>query len=156
MAANARNRNEQRNVRIIDRTPALSSGVVYSLMDRDTAPRWYTPAAFAPEPDDQPYNGWSNYKTWATDLWITNDQEGYEAARAAVAGGGAESLRAYVLSLPLIQQALQGTVPDSGLAADLFEDEQQNARETRDPAAIMHDALNKINWQEIVEVLSEE
>jgi hypothetical protein len=42
------------------------------------------------------------------------------------------------------------------LAADLYEDEQQNARETRDYARIMRDALDKIDWSEIVEALREE
>ncbi len=39
VATNARNRDEQRNVRIINRTPALSSGVLYTLMDRESAAR---------------------------------------------------------------------------------------------------------------------
>jgi len=158
VAANARNRDEQRNVRILDRTPALSSGVIYSLMDKADAARWYTPGAFQPEPTDQPYNGWSNYKTWATDLWITNDEEGYDAARAAIARGGADALRSYVSALPDIARVLQGqgAVPTSGLAADLYEDEQQNAREMRDRAEVMRAALAKIDWSEIVEALSEE
>src|SRR5256885_5162881 len=88
VATNARNRDEQRNVRIIDRKPALSSGVVYSLLTKEEASRWYEPGSFAPEPTDQPYNGWSNYKTWATDTWLTDDQDSCEAARASVASGG--------------------------------------------------------------------
>ncbi len=132
-------------MRVLDRTPVLSSGVVYSLMTKDEASRWYTPGAFEPEPTDQPYNGWSNYKTWATDLWITNDHEGYDEAHAAIARGGADALHAYVGGLPDIVQALQGSVPDSGLAADLYRDEQRNARETRDHAHIVRDALDKIN-----------
>ena len=156
VATNARNRDEQRNVRIIDRKPALSSGVVYSLMTKEEASRWYEPGSFAPEPTDQSYNGWSNYKTWATDAWLTDDQASSEAARASVASGGAGALRTYVQSLPDIRQALQGSVPSSGLAADLYEHEQQNARETRSDAQIMHDALEKVNWQEIAEALREE
>lgn len=145
-------------MRIVDRAPTLSSGVIYSLMTKEEASRWYTPGAFEPEPVDQPYNGWSNYKTWAVDLWVTNDHEGYDAARAAVASGGPDALRAYVQALPDIRRALhgQGPVPTSGLAADLYEEEQQNARETRDLAQIMRDALDKINWQEIAEALREE
>src|SRR5207248_3178611 len=99
------------------------------------------PGGFTPEPTDQPYNGWSNRKTWATDVWLTNDEESYEAARASLAKGGTAALRAYVQSLPDIKQALQGSVPASGLATDLYEDEQQNARESRNHAQIMHDAL---------------
>ncbi len=54
---NARNRDEQRNVRILDRTPALSSGVLYSLMTKENAARWYMSGGFEPEPTDQLYNG---------------------------------------------------------------------------------------------------
>jgi hypothetical protein len=38
----------------------------------------------------------------------------------------------------------------------LYEDEQQNARETRSRAQIMRDALAKVNWQEIAEALRQE
>ena len=38
----------------------------------------------------------------------------------------------------------------------LYEDEQQNARETRSRTQIMHDALDKVNWQEVAEALREE
>lgn len=31
--------------------------------------------------DEQGYNGWKNYETWAAHLWITNDQGSYYAAR---------------------------------------------------------------------------
>ena len=47
-------------------------------------------------------------------------------------------------------------MPSSGLAADLYEHEQQNARETRSHAQIMRDALTKVNWQEIANSLREE
>jgi hypothetical protein len=98
----------------------------------------------------------SNYKTWATDAWLTSDEESYEAARASLARGGIDALRAYVQALPDIQQALHGSVPASGLATDLYEDEQQNARETRSHAQTMRDALDKVNWQEIAEALRQE
>jgi hypothetical protein len=29
---------------------------------------------------DNKYNGWTNYKTWNFNLWITNDEEDYEYA----------------------------------------------------------------------------
>lgn len=109
-----------------------------------------------PEPTDQPYNGWSNYKTWATDLWLTNDPAGRDAAQEAVAHGGVAALRAYVQTLPEMRHALQGTIPTSGLAADLYEDERQNARETRDRAQILRDALAKVNWLELAAALREE
>lgn len=30
------------------------------------------------------YNGWSNYETWLTNLWLTNDQGTYEYVEALV------------------------------------------------------------------------
>jgi hypothetical protein len=81
-------------MRIIDRKPALSSGVVYRLMTREEASRCYEPGGFTPEPTDQPYNGWSNYKTWVTGAWITSDEDSYEADRASLARGGTDALRA--------------------------------------------------------------
>ena len=28
--------------------------------------------------DDTTYNGWTNYETWAVNLWLSNDQGSYE------------------------------------------------------------------------------
>ena len=40
--------------------------------------------------NDKTYNGWSNYETWVTNLWLTNDENTYaqcrEMAEAAFAG----------------------------------------------------------------------
>jgi hypothetical protein len=55
-----------------------------------------------------------------------------------------------------MKQALHGSVPASGLATDLYEDEQQNARETRSHSQIMRAALGKVNRQEIAEALRQE
>ncbi len=31
--------------------------------------------------DERTYNGWTNYPTWATHLWLSNDEGHYHAAR---------------------------------------------------------------------------
>ncbi len=31
----------------------------------------------AAPPDEQGYNGWSNYETWCANLWLTNDESTY-------------------------------------------------------------------------------
>src|SRR5512138_1255677 len=46
VAANAKARSEMRRVRIAYLKPKLSSHIIYSLMDRETAGRWYTPGGF--------------------------------------------------------------------------------------------------------------
>ena len=35
--------------------------------------------------EDQTYNGWTNYPTWAVNLWLSNDEGLYNEARALVA-----------------------------------------------------------------------
>jgi hypothetical protein len=54
-------------------------------MTKEEASRWYEPGGFTPEPTDRPYNGWSNYKTWATGAWLTSDEESYDSACASPA-----------------------------------------------------------------------
>ena len=43
---NARNRSEMRWVRIVGEKPRLRAGVLYSLMDRENADRWYKRGGF--------------------------------------------------------------------------------------------------------------
>lgn len=31
--------------------------------------------------NDKTYNGWSNYETWVTNLWMTNDENTYSQCR---------------------------------------------------------------------------
>jgi hypothetical protein len=42
---------------------------------------------------DSDYNGWTNWDTWNAHLWLTNEPEVYEAARAAAAEGSIACLR---------------------------------------------------------------
>ena len=46
VAHNARSRTDQKRVRIVEQKPRLRPGVLYSLMDRKTAGRWYEPGGF--------------------------------------------------------------------------------------------------------------
>lgn len=51
--ANARARSEMRRVRITGAKPTLRPHVLYSLLNREHAERWYTPGGFAPEPQSR-------------------------------------------------------------------------------------------------------
>lgn len=59
----------------------------------------------------QEYNGWTNYETWACNLWITNDEPTYNyysnlAANAKDAYELGESIRKDIVELnPLREQA---------------------------------------------------
>jgi hypothetical protein len=50
--------------------------------------------------DEQGYNGWTNYPTWAVNLWLSNDEGLYNATRELIAAPidllGAESSYVYV------------------------------------------------------------
>lgn len=77
------------------------------------------------------YNGWTNYETWCVHLWLTNDEATDTDARGA-ARGGDQQLRGYV-------EDLIGLDTAHGLATDLI-----------------GSALDDVNWQEIVNGLTED
>lgn len=92
--------------------------------------------------DEQGYNGWSNYETWATALWIDNNQVTYTHARELAKGGG---LR-----------------PKAHLAEQLqvwIEDERE-AWEGDRSASLYTDllgaAMSEIDWREIAEAILSE
>ena len=82
------------------------------------------------------YNGWSNYETWAVNLWLTNDEGSNRqlermARRADDTSDLAQSIKAWVEEMmPEL---------DNGLAADLL-----NA------------ALGEVDWYEIAKDLKPE
>jgi len=83
------------------------------------------------------YNGWTNYETWVTKLWLDNDENSYrywacEATRAKDTAILAKQL----------EREHEDAIPEnmtSGLYADL-----------------LTSALSEVNWEEIAEVLIEE
>lgn len=86
------------------------------------------------------YNGWSNYETWVTALWIDNDYGTYQYRCELVEAVKQEHLedsdRSYCLASGL-QDWIESQNP---LAenADLFAD-------------LLNSALSEIDWQEIAE-----
>ena len=75
------------------------------------------------------YNGWTNYETWCVHLWLTKP-ETYAAAQEA-----ARTVRPEPELRDLVETLYD--LPQSGLAADLI-----------------GNALDAVNWKEIVEALT--
>ena len=86
--------------------------------------------------EDDTYNGWTNYPTWAVHLWLSNDQGHYQAASYYAnlypdhAGRSADTLKHWVNRL----------MPDLGgtLAGDL-----------------LGYALAQVNWDEVARAFRE-
>lgn len=83
------------------------------------------------------YNGWANYPTWATHLWLTNDPALYDDAREAVAAANTEREKEANLQA-LVEDLLGGILTEASLAADL-----------------LGWALHSVSWKEIIEALEE-
>lgn len=91
--------------------------------------------------DEKPtYNGWSNYETWAVNLWLSNDEGSYrhwtDRTRELVAecGGGDTDRSALARLARELKDAVheECAIPKANLAADL-----------------MSAALGEVDWREI-------
>lgn len=100
--------------------------------------------------EEKTYNGWTNYETWAVNLWIDNDQGSQEywqrAARQAWRSAVArESLtRKEVAAASLadqIKDEITEAAPDLG--ASLFSD-------------LLSAAFSEVNWDEIASHMVED
>jgi len=97
--------------------------------------------------DDKTYNGWTNYETWATNLWIDNDESLQNEAREQTRNarenpeknvfcpGGVREVR-FTLADAIKRWVTDGLLPDLGacLAADL-----------------LGAAVSEVNWLEIAD-----
>jgi len=81
-------------------------------------------------PDEQGYNGWTNYETWCVNLWLTNDQETYSHASSLPSASAIKEL---------VRDWKHETIPCAGIFADLLES-----------------ALQSVNWYEIYDNLHKE
>ena|SRR3990167_2285729 len=81
------------------------------------------------------YNGWSNYDTWAVNLWLTNDQSTDKLLTEIVLSNQerfekAEELKHFVETAESIEKVFE----DASLASDL-----------------LGSALENVDWLEIIE-----
>ena len=103
------------------------------------------------EQDEQRYNGWTNYETWVTALWLDNDQATqdywWEVARkcrdAAPAASQVEE------GIWTIDQTARFTLADA-LKEEVSEGTPVTA-EASLYADLLGAALQEVNWHEIAE-----
>lgn len=91
--------------------------------------------------ETQKCNGWTNYETWAVNLWLTNDEESYNKAQRVVdesedENEAAENLKEYIENL---KRKLYLFIDNANLFSDLL-----NA------------AISEVNWHEIAQAFMDE
>jgi hypothetical protein len=105
--------------------------------------------------DDKRYNGWTNYETWAVNLWLDNEQgsQEYLQEQAQAAWDSASLYCAQVTDgIWTVEQAATFTLADS-----LKDWHEEMASDITGIAGVFADligaALGAVNWQEIAEHL---
>lgn len=88
-----------------------------------------------PAPESKTYNGWKNYETWLTTLWLDNDESTQTdcvqlARRASSTCRLADEIKDYVRELPELDEVQER----GGFVADLI-----------------GAALSEVDWLEIAE-----
>ena len=79
------------------------------------------------------YNGWTNYETWAVNLWLMNQEGSYFFWTAAAKGRTVAELA------DMLQESHTDNAPEwCGVYSDL-----------------LGRALNRVNWLEIAEAVKE-
>jgi hypothetical protein len=100
---------------------------------------------------DTTYNGWSNYPTWAVNLWLDNDRGLYEERNERVSAIVAETVSRSPKYWTLAQSHLYATEDMlKEWVADLAADEYEEPTMVAD---LIGYALGEVNWREIAEHL---
>jgi hypothetical protein len=99
-------------------------------------------------PQSQTYQGWSNYPTWAVNLWLANDEPLYRRAM--------DMARAITVHVSVDSNVLDGTwTPEDAQKFRLADAYQDWVREMveMDEASMRSDllgyALDMVNWDEL-------
>lgn len=96
------------------------------------------------------YNGWRNYETWLTNLWLSNDQGTYEYWRdkardawqeAETTGTGSRAEEARCILAQWLKDETDDHNPCS--QASLYTD-------------LLNAALSEVNWYEVAEAFLED
>ena len=86
------------------------------------------------------YNGYTNYETWAVNLWLSNEQGLYYAVQEIVADHWADDYRSQGEAAEAVKDWLTEQMPEvEGLWADL-----------------LNGAISEVNWSEVAEAFAPE
>ncbi len=99
---------------------------------------------------DQKYNGWTNYETWVTKLWMDNDEGSYNYWSEVTD----EIYRDGVADKPFTKK--ERAALD---LADMLKEQHEDANPIEDASVfsdLMGAALSSVNWYEIAESLIED
>ncbi len=94
--------------------------------------------------EEQGYNGWKNYETWAAALWIDNDRGSYEMARELrddARQGARDDHESYRTAEGLLADQLKDWLEES-----MFEWEPEEVSLFTD---LLHAAFSEVDWYEI-------
>src|SRR5437870_5544018 len=96
------------------------------------------------------YNGWRNYETWLTNLWLSNDQGTYEYWRDLARESWQHAEDTDILT--------RGQVARSGLAARLKDEIEESSPcpEAGLYSDLLNAALSEIDWYEVAEAFLED
>ncbi len=106
--------------------------------------------------EDQRYNGWTNYETWAVNLWLTNEEPTYKYCR-----GLARRAATDALDCEQVRERIW-TAEDAKkfLLADQIKEFVAEMNPLADQASMFSDltnaALSEVDWHEIAEAFLEE
>jgi hypothetical protein len=102
--------------------------------------------------EEQGFQGWSNRETWATNLWITNDEGLYEIARDYASTALEEHKNddpsdegaGYSFALYCLQETLKSWIEEDLLTLE-------NIKGNRDLWMMLTDigSLYRVDWQEL-------
>lgn len=91
--------------------------------------------------DEQGYNGWKNYETWAVALWIDNDQGSYSESRSIVQDIA-------VNHVPLYDEGPASEIAD---ALKEWQEYQMPELEASVWSDLLNAAFSEVDWYEIAE-----